>query len=308
MRQTRKRSVILPAIPALSIVLTALLVLLGYLCGKQAASEKSDAALERKTVGTGVTMTEDDLAQGDLILVNNDTPYDAAQAQDLVTVYENMNDAYFVKDIELSVSCRIMQPLNNWLQDFCNETGVGNVNVVAGHRTEEYQRQLYNNALKNQGSQYAAQYFTNPGYSEHHTGLAVDFSVWLPEQNAAADFTGEGDYAWLLEHAWEYGFIQRYPPKKQDITGIAYESWHFRYVGVPHAWYMYENDLCLEEYLEQLRQYPAQGEHLTFSCQGNDYEVYFCSGFSVAPPQSGSYTISGNNCDGFIVTVCREAS
>ena len=62
----------------------------------------------------------------------------------------------------------------------------------------------------------------------------------------------DGDYAWLTENAWRYGFILRYPPEKADVTGIGYESWHFRYVGIPHAWYMQENNLCLEEYLDLL--------------------------------------------------------
>ena len=57
---------------------------------------------------------------------------------------------------------------------------------------------------------------------------------------------------WLAEHSWEYGFIVRYPEGKSDITGILYEPWHFRYVGVELAKELYESGLCLEEYMAKL--------------------------------------------------------
>ena len=56
---------------------------------------------------------------------------------------------------------------------------------------------------------------------------------------------------WLSEHAAEYGFVLRYPQDKQEVTGIIYESWHYRFVGKTHAKLMKESGLCLEEYLQQ---------------------------------------------------------
>ena len=75
-----------------------------------------------------------------------------------------------------------------------------------------------------------------PRYSEHHTGLAVDVVCSV-------------EPTWLHEHCWEYGFILRYPQGKEEITGISYEHWHYRYVGVEVAMAMKNSGLCLEEYV-----------------------------------------------------------
>ncbi|MBE6892540.1 MAG: D-alanyl-D-alanine carboxypeptidase family protein [Ruminococcaceae bacterium] len=84
-----------------------------------------------------------------------------------------------------------------------------------------------------------------PGTSEHNCGLAIDFG------SGKGNFEGSAEESWLLEHAHEYGFILRYPADKVDITGFAYEPWHFRYVGKEQAAIIKESGLCLEEYLTQ---------------------------------------------------------
>jgi len=71
-------------------------------------------------------------------------------------------------------------------------------------------------------------------------------------------FIGTKQCTWLHANCWEYGFIVRYPEGKQDITGFTPEAWHIRYVGREHAMKMWEEDLCLEEYLAQYR--PAEAE------------------------------------------------
>ena len=88
-----------------------------------------------------------------------------------------------------------------------------------------------------------------PGASEHQSGLCCDM-----HNLGAADqaFAKEKVAVWLAENAHKFGFILRYEADKQDITGIHYEPWHFRYVGRYHATKMYEADLCLEEYMETL--------------------------------------------------------
>ena len=87
-----------------------------------------------------------------------------------------------------------------------------------------------------------------PGTSEHHTGLAIDISC-----DQADIAKTEALYQWYAEHCWEYGFILRYPADKIEITGITYEPWHFRYVGVEMAKAVTESGLCLEEYLQMLK-------------------------------------------------------
>ncbi len=89
------------------------------------------------------------------------------------------------------------------------------------------------------------------------TGLAVDFQTAVvqltllptPPSPAATAFSQAPEYAWLLEHAHEYGFILRYPAEKVAITGMDFQPYHFRYVGAEHAALIRQNNLCLEEYL-----------------------------------------------------------
>jgi hypothetical protein len=91
-------------------------------------------------------------------------------------------------------------------------------------------------------------YSATPGYSEHQTGLAIDVSAKSVNNRLDESFGDSVEGIWLATHAQEYGFIIRYPKDKSDITGYSYEPWHIRYVGKPLAKYIYENNLCLEEY------------------------------------------------------------
>lgn len=101
----------------------------------------------------------------------------------------------------------------------------------------------------------AATIVNPPGKSEHQTGLAADICTSemvnqygsLPEQFAQTDA-----YNWLYEHCDEYGFILRYPEDKEDVTGITFEPWHYRYVGNEYAKEIMDKKICLEEYIEQL--------------------------------------------------------
>ena len=248
------------------------------------------------------TMSEQDFSAGTLVLVNREHSFDPTLAQ-TVSVYENKTDRYLVKDVELSIRPEAMDALNRWMDAFCAETGKADVNIVAGWRSYEDQQALYRNAVKTKGQAHADAYLALPGHSEHHTGLAVDLDTYNTEDGTSGGFDGDGAYAWAVEHAWEYGFVQRYPPEKQDITGIDYEAWHFRYVGLPHAFEMASRNLCLEEYIDELYRYPFEGEHLLIQCPGQQYEVYFCPAGNVIVPSGGSYSISSNHVDGYIITI-----
>ena len=88
-------------------------------------------------------------------------------------------------------------------------------------------------------------YSARPGFSEHHTGLAIDIDNI---KTSYTDFDKTKEFIWMQENAYKYGFILRYPEDKVDITGYIYEPWHYRYVGVEAAKYIYENNMTLEEY------------------------------------------------------------
>jgi|GEM_PF-1202848 len=104
---------------------------------------------------------------------------------------------------------------------------------------------------REQAVEAAKRWVAPPGTSDHHTGLALD--IVTPAYQVLDDgFAGTDAGRWMEAHSWEYGFVIRFPKDKTAITGIAYESWHLRYVGREHAAVMHENDWCLEEYLGAL--------------------------------------------------------
>ncbi len=120
------------------------------------------------------------------------------------------------------------------------------------YRTFQEQKRILQNRIaeyENEGRTHAQAvsaaraYVADPGTSEHHTGLAFDLNV------EGADFGDTAQYAWMVNHCWEYGFILRYPDDKDDITGFLGEEWHYRYVGKEHSMRMKETGQCLEEYL-----------------------------------------------------------
>ncbi|MBD7946130.1 M15 family metallopeptidase [Psychrobacillus sp. Sa2BUA9] len=118
------------------------------------------------------------------------------------------------------------------------------------YRSFDYQQQLYDRYVSNDGVDAADRYSARPGYSEHQTGLAFDIGELHFEQHFARESFGETPAGqWLAANAHKYGFIMRYPNGKEKITGYMFEPWHFRYVGVDHATKIYEANTTLEEYL-----------------------------------------------------------
>ena len=122
--------------------------------------------------------------------------------------------------------------------------------LSSAYRDYDTQNYLYQRKVEQYGDpDIAATIVAPPGTSEHQTGLAFDITDQYYEfKDASLENTAL--FQWMSQHCHEYGFIVRYPYEKQDVTGIIYEPWHFRYVGVEAATYIMENGLCLEEFLE----------------------------------------------------------
>lgn len=137
-----------------------------------------------------------------------------------------------------------------------------NVRIIAlsAFRDYEYQKDLYDNKVQRlqqekgysvkKAREEAGTVVAYPGTSEHQLGLALDL---VDARHVELDESQEDTaaYKWLYEHCHEYGFIVRYPNGKTDITGIIYEPWHFRYVGVEAATTIMNDQITLEEYLEK---------------------------------------------------------
>lgn len=117
--------------------------------------------------------------------------------------------------------------------------------ATSTYRSYDYQEKLYNHYVEEYGLEYADSCSARKGHSEHQTGLAVDVEGTDSDYN---DFEDTKDFTWMKDNAHKYGFILRYPKDKTHITGFKYEPWHYRYVGKEIATYIYEHNLCLEEY------------------------------------------------------------
>ena len=117
--------------------------------------------------------------------------------------------------------------------------------INSSYRNYTDQQKEYDYYVKPNGSTYADAIAAHPGYSEHQTGLSIDV---FEKGTGQKDFASSPSYQWLKENAHKYGFIERYPEDKVDITGYSYESWHYRYVGVEAATYIYENNITFDEY------------------------------------------------------------
>ncbi len=120
------------------------------------------------------------------------------------------------------------------------------IKAISAYRDYDYQKELFQQYVKEKGSAYALTCSAKPGHSEHQTGLAVDVEGSNNDYN---NFIDTKEYIWLKDNAHKYGFILRYPLNKEHITGYKFEPWHYRFVGKA-AKKIYKNKLTLEEYLK----------------------------------------------------------
>ena len=121
--------------------------------------------------------------------------------------------------------------------------------LSSGYRSYDTQSYLFNRKAAQYGEEVAETIVARPGTSEHQTGLCCDITDRYYEMKDES-LENTALYQWMSGHCHEYGFIVRFPKGREDVTGIIYEPWHFRYVGVEAAAYITEHDLTLEEFLD----------------------------------------------------------
>ncbi|MBQ9862644.1 MAG: M15 family metallopeptidase [Lachnospiraceae bacterium] len=207
----------------------------------------ADAILSDSTVSSDSSLSGFDKDAWYMILVNKTHP---------------VPDDYEVKLTTLKgdMKCdeRVLEPLKEMLNG-AKADGIDLI-VCSPYRDYQLQERLFLrkiNAYMDLGMSYlesyklAAQKVIMPGASEHQLGIAFDIVV---NYHAVLDYEFGDTPAgkWLIENCADYGFILRYPRGKEEITGIEYEPWHFRYVGKDAAAYIMENELTLEEFLDDL--------------------------------------------------------
>ncbi len=133
-----------------------------------------------------------------------------------------------------------------------HKAGYKKIKITSGYRTQAYQKQLFDNRVrifrpiyKDMAEEMATTIVARPGTSEHQVGLAFDISY-----GTGQNFIGSSASKWMANNCAQYGFILRYPEGKEVITGVSYEPWHFRYVGIELANYLTQHKLTLEEYYD----------------------------------------------------------
>lgn len=274
------------------------------------AKLEADKADPTKTVFENITFKTEDINKGSLILVNEDHQYFSGN-EDLVGIIE-MNeqtgrDFFTAVAYDYTIERSVYEPMAQMIEDFYNKYDKSTLVIYGSYRTTDFQRELYEADLAATGSEDSTR-VAKPGFSEHESGYAFDFT-----ETESNDYQGTGDYAWINENCYKYGFIERYKEDKSDITKIQAEPWHFRYVGMGHAYFMVKNNLCFEEYIDKLKNYTYDGERLEFTDEdGMGYEIYYVPADMTAdktevPVPSGKmYDVSGNNVDGFIVTIYKN--
>lgn len=277
----------------------------------EGTSDIGAALPELKEENDKFTVTASDYVNGTLILVNSEYSYNFDHTgtdirdDELVTVATNIRDksTFKASNYKILLNRETMDMLNLMMADFYAYSQKSDVMVNTAHRSLEQQKEIYEAKKKQLGEdQKIAQ---TPGQSEHHTGYAFDLAIYPANENGST-FIKAGDYTWIYENCHKYGFILRYPEGKTAITGIDPESWHFRYVGVPHATYMYNKGKTLEEYITDISIY-SESIPLTISVSDTEtYSVFYVKKgdeakvtFSV--PNDTEYKISGDNVGGFIV-------
>ena len=173
--------------------------------------------------------------QGTILLVNEEHQLAADYVPEaLVNLYEQRH-SFRMASSEIYLTRETYEAMERMFHA-AEEAGMNGYIVTSGYRSYERQVEIYAQSEPGKAQK--------PGASEHQTGLAFDVTVETSE-----GFESTPQYGWLMTHAHEYGFIQRYPANKADITGISYEPWHYRYVGVEAATRIYRTGQTLEEFV-----------------------------------------------------------
>ncbi len=271
-----------------------------------------------------VTVQNSTMNEGDLVLVNFNYAYDRIDDVELKNAYNERTGKIKVSSTTLGMEPEAFEALEELVAGLVADTGCDDLLLYSGHRTLADQQRIWDSNMASYGEDYTKTYVAVPGHSEHHTGYACDLGFYT-DDGLSIPLVDHEYGPWVWAHCTEYGYILRYPAEKADITGIGHEQWHFRYVGLPHAYASDVTGLCLEEYLDHLKNYTADTKmlHISEDRRLTDVNPADIAGLSggwltyYVPAADGDttdiripggdmfadYEISGNNVDGFIVTI-----
>ena len=185
---------------------------------------------------------ESDTSLGFLMIANKHYKLSSSYVPDnLITI-----ESKYAKYYNGQVNATVYEAYKKMYEDAKKE-GL-TILIQSPYRSYDTQYSIYNGYVARDGKAIADTYSARPGYSEHQTGLAIDFATPTTTGLSNDEFGTTLEFNWLVNHAHEYGFILRYKQSEEYITGYMYESWHYRYVGVDAATTIYNEGLNFEEY------------------------------------------------------------
>lgn len=281
---------------AVIVCLLAALLISQAVANKNTPDPSGDDAGASADTFTEENVTDAQLHSGNLILVNKDNEYIFADNPEVVS-FPTSGRVYGLKNSSLQSNPTALAAFNEMMTAAYANINDAKIVVMTAYRSAADQTALNNG--------------TPAGYSDFHTGMSFelkDATEYAPINAAALN----GKYNWLYENAHKYGFVVRYPADTSDkkfseITGVEDYAQVFRYVGVAHATYMYEKNLCLEEYLELLRNtYTYEAPLAIKGADGKSYQVYYAEAdenSNITVSTRYGYEISGDNMNGYIVTM-----
>lgn len=288
------------AMAALTVCMVVIMAVGGILAG--GGNGPSRPGGEKVEWGT-FTVTTTDTLHGPLVLVNNTHVYtfprSADHLQKIWNVWNQHNPRIYQQSgLSTYMDLTALDALDKMLVDFNAATGKDDVSLRYAYRSAEDQQ-----ALIDKGTASVA-----VGHSDHHTGMGIQLGYTRNDFTYA--LSTDPVYSWLFENCHKYGFVIRYPADKADVTGVSDYDEYFRYVGVAHATYMKDQGLCMEEYVEKLKEYDHEKPLEIKGSDGRYYSVWYVAvdgSATVKHPTNYPYTISGTNEGGVIVTVDRTA-
>lgn len=291
----RKKMTVIAVYVTIALILCALVALgISALAAKNGEGNGDNNNTDGITY-VALSATKSDIRSGDLILVNKNNPISFEDNSEFVNF--TLGKGYGLKDNTLKATPEALSAFDSMMAALNENVTETDVVVMTAHRTKEYQDSLGNG--------------TPGGCSDFHTGMSFELKDGDAYDGGYDNLNKVAKYDWLYANAHKYGFVVRYPDDTDNksfstITGVDHYAYVFRYVGIAHATYMFENGLCLEEYLELLRTTHKHGNSLKI---GNNYEVYYTESTGdptdVQVPTNFEYELSGDNMNGYIVTVFK---
>ncbi len=253
-------------------------------------TKETEETTEEDATTETIHLAQSQIHNGPLILVSGTCPF--IGDTDFVDFSGNTNYNIIPRDTSLQVHPDMMQPISDLFDGYCMGNGYVNLQIYSTSEINAAANSLYTNVL-----------------TERSTGYTFDIGLITSTGDVVAYLTKRNE--WMFNNCWYYGFVVRYQDTKTGTTGVGFMPHHFRYVGIPHSMIMYEMGFCLEEYLYYLTDYTMETKPLTYETSDTAYEIYYIQAeesgdTTVTIPKGANYTVSGNNTDGFILTIEKD--